>query len=105
VWISTASKVPRNGNSEPPPASVTAVPPEVLDGDVGALGASPPHAAAKRQKLSTAYRIVLQPFSEESANSLDSVRPCGRRSIAAPERFPGREMFVRALHSGASESS
>ena len=62
--VSVASKVPLNGNAEPPLASVSAAPPMELDGDVGALAPPPAHAAAKTQKTSTTYRIVVT-FEEE----------------------------------------
>jgi hypothetical protein len=51
--VSVAWNVPRNGNSDPPWASVTAAPLVALDATVGAVGASPAHAAAKTQKPST----------------------------------------------------
>ena len=61
VWTSLASKVPRNGNSEPRVASVSPTSPGGLDGAVGALGLPPAHAVANRHKPSTAYRICDPP--------------------------------------------
>ena len=62
--VSVASRVPRNGKSDPPLASVTAASPSELNGDVGAVGASPAHAAAKIANPTIAYRIVSPPESE-----------------------------------------
>jgi hypothetical protein len=63
LTASVAWRLPFNGNSEPPGASVPTTPPPIgfeddADADIaGAVGDAPAQAAAKTQKLMTTYRM------------------------------------------------
>jgi len=97
---SVASNVPLNGNAEPPLASVAPVPLTALDVRVGALGTSPPHAAARTHTPSSRYRI-----SESSRSSRIAARwhSSSNLDLDSGERYPkGRRCICSQRHTAIS---